>query len=78
MRCRWRYFSAETNAEIANQIIHQSKKEASRTMVQATTGVLTAELDPIQIRTWITQLAGFDIIYTTAGILFFETILNAE
>jgi heme exporter protein B len=46
--------------------------------VQATTGVLTAELDPIQIRTWITQLAGFDIIYTTAGILLFETILNAE
>jgi heme exporter protein B len=47
-------------------------------MVQATTGVLTAELDPIQIRSWITQLAGFDIIYTTAGILLFETILNAE
>jgi heme exporter protein B len=47
-------------------------------MVQATTGVLTADLDPIQIRTWITQLAGFDIIYTTAGILLFETILNAE
>ena len=47
-------------------------------MVQATTGVLTAELDPIQIRTWITQLAGFDIIYTTAGILLFETVLNAE
>jgi heme exporter protein B len=47
-------------------------------MVQATTGVLTAELDPIQIRTWVTQLAGFDIIYTTAGILLFETILNAE
>ena len=47
-------------------------------MVQATTGVLTAELDPIQIRSWITQLAGFDIIYTTAGILLFETLLNAE
>jgi len=47
-------------------------------MVQATTGVLTAELDPIQIRTWITQLAGFDIIYTTAGILLFESILTAE
>ena len=47
-------------------------------MVQATTGVLTGDLDPIQIRTWITQLAGFDIIYTTAGILLFETILNAE
>jgi heme exporter protein B len=47
-------------------------------MVQATTGVLTNELDPIQIRSWITQLAGFDIIYTTAGILLFESILNAE
>ena len=47
-------------------------------MVQATTGVLTNDLDPIQIRTWITQLAGFDVIYTTACILFFETVLNAE
>jgi len=47
-------------------------------MVQATTGVLTGELDPIQIRTWITQLAGYDIIYTTVGILLFETVLNAE
>lgn len=47
-------------------------------MVQATTGVITAELDPIQIRTWITQLAGFDIIYTTVCILLFETVLNAE
>jgi heme exporter protein B len=47
-------------------------------MVQATTAVLTGELDPIQIRTWITQLAGYDIIYTTVGILLFETVLNAE
>ncbi len=47
-------------------------------MVQATTGVLTAELDPIQIRTWIIQLAGYDIIYTTVCILLFETVLNAE
>lgn len=47
-------------------------------MVQATTGVLTGDLDPIQIRTWITQLAGFDIIYTTVCVLFFETVLNAE
>jgi heme exporter protein B len=47
-------------------------------MVQATTGVLTAELDPIQISTWITQLAGYDIIYTTVCILLFETVLNAE
>jgi heme exporter protein B len=47
-------------------------------MVQATTGVLTADLDPIQISTWITQLAGYDIIYTTICILLFETVLNAE
>ena len=47
-------------------------------MVQATTGILTAELDPIQIRSWTTQLAGYDIIYTTVCILLFETILNAE
>ena len=47
-------------------------------MVQATTGVLTGDLDSIQIRTWITQLAGFDVIYTTVCILFFETVLNAE
>lgn len=47
-------------------------------MVQATSGVITGDLDPIQIRTWITQLAGFDIIYTTVCILFFETVLNAE
>jgi heme exporter protein B len=47
-------------------------------MVQATTGVLTGELDAIQIRTWITQLASYDIIYTTVCILLFETVLNAE
>jgi heme exporter protein B len=47
-------------------------------MVQGTTGILTAELDPIQIRTWIEQLTGYDIIFTTICILFFETILNAE
>jgi heme exporter protein B len=47
-------------------------------MVQATTGVLTAELDLIQINTWIKQLAGYDIIFTTIGILLFETVLNAE
>ena len=47
-------------------------------MVQATTGVITAELDPIYIRSWITQLACYDIIYTTVCILLFETVLNAE
>jgi heme exporter protein B len=47
-------------------------------MVQATTGVLTAGLDSIQIATWIKQLAGYDVIFTTICILFFETVLNAE
>jgi len=47
-------------------------------MVQATTGVLTGDLDSIQVRNWITQLAGYDIIYTTVCVLLFETVLNAE
>lgn len=47
-------------------------------MVQATTGVLTAELDPIQISTWITQLAGYDIVFTIICLLLFDTVLNAE
>jgi heme exporter protein B len=47
-------------------------------MVQATTGVLTADLDPLQINTWIRELAGYDIIFTTVCILLFETVLNAE
>jgi heme exporter protein B len=47
-------------------------------MVQSTTGVLTAELDFIQIGTWIKQLAGYDVIFTTIGVLLFETVLNAE
>ncbi len=47
-------------------------------MVQATTGVLTGDLDAIQIHTWIANLAGYDIIYTTVCILLFETVLNAE
>ena len=47
-------------------------------MVQATTGVLTAELDPLQINTWIIQLAGYDIIFTLVCILLFDTVLNAE
>jgi heme exporter protein B len=47
-------------------------------MVQATSGILTGDLDPIQIGTWIKQLAGYDIIFTTVCILLFETVLNAE
>jgi heme exporter protein B len=47
-------------------------------MVQAATGILTNDIDPIQIDLWIKQLAAYDIIYTTLCILLFETILNAE
>ena len=47
-------------------------------MVQGTGGVLTGDLDPIQIGTWIKQLAGYDVIFTTVCILLFETVLNAE
>jgi heme exporter protein B len=47
-------------------------------MVQGTGGVLTGDLDPIQIGTWIKQLTGYDIIFTTICILLFDTILNAE
>lgn len=47
-------------------------------MVQSTTGILTADLDSIQIKTWIEQLAGYDIVFTTICILLFETVLNAE
>lgn len=47
-------------------------------MVQATTGVITAELDPLYVHSWITQLAGYDVIFTTVCILLFETVLNAE
>jgi heme exporter protein B len=47
-------------------------------MVQATSGIITNELDPIQINLWIKQLAAYDLIYTTLCIIFFETILHAE
>jgi heme exporter protein B len=47
-------------------------------MVEATTGVLTAQLDPLEINTWITQLAGYDLVFTIVCILLFETVLNAE
>jgi len=47
-------------------------------MVQATSGVLTTDLDSMQIGTWVKQLTGYDIIFTTICILLFETVLNAE
>ena len=44
-------------------------------MIQATTGILTGESEP---GLWIKLLLGYDIIFTTACILLFETVLNAE
>jgi heme exporter protein B len=47
-------------------------------MVQATSGVLTNELDTIQLYLWVKALAGYDVIFTTVCLLLFETILHAE
>jgi len=47
-------------------------------MVQATTGVMMADLDAIQIANWIRMLAGYDVIFTTVCIVLFETVLQAE
>ena len=47
-------------------------------MVQATNGVMTADLDAIQIANWIRMLAGYDVIFTTICVLLFETVLHAE
>jgi heme exporter protein B len=44
-------------------------------MVQATTNILTGEYEP---NLWIRLLFGYDIIFTTACLMLFETILNAE
>jgi heme exporter protein B len=47
-------------------------------MIQASTGILTAELDPIQVKLWIQMLAGYDIIFTAVCLLLFEITLSAE
>jgi heme exporter protein B len=44
-------------------------------MIQATTNVLTGELDP---SLWIKLLAAYDIVFTIACVLLFETVLNAD
>jgi heme exporter protein B len=44
-------------------------------MVQATTGILSGDSSPDM---WIKLLAGYDIVFTIAGLLMFETVLNAE
>ena len=43
-------------------------------MIQATTNVLTADYPP---SLWIKLLIGYDVVFTTACILLFETVLNA-
>lgn len=47
-------------------------------MIQATTGVLTAELDPVYISSWIRLLAAYDIIFTIVCLLLFPVVLHAE
>ena len=44
-------------------------------VVQATTGIITGEFEP---GIWVRMLFGFDVIFTTACLLLFETVLNAE
>lgn len=44
-------------------------------VVQATTGVITGDVEP---QIWIRMLFGFDVIFTTACILLFSTVLHAE
>jgi heme exporter protein B len=47
-------------------------------MVNATTDILTGEVDPVQPFFWIKILAAYDIVFTTVCLMLFETILNAE
>ncbi len=47
-------------------------------MIQASAGILTAELDPIHVASWIRLLAGYDLIFTTVCLLLFDTVLSAE
>ena len=44
-------------------------------MVEATTSILMGDSEP---GLWIKLLAGYDIIFTTVGLLLFSTVLNAE
>jgi heme exporter protein B len=44
-------------------------------MVNATTAILTGELSA---RFWIVLLATYDVVFTIAGLLLFETVLHAE
>jgi heme exporter protein B len=44
-------------------------------MIQATTNVLTGQFNPAL---WIKLLAAYDILFTTACVLLFETVLNTD
>ena len=44
-------------------------------VTQATTGVITGEFEPGM---WVRLIFGFDVIFTTACVLLFDTVLNAE
>jgi len=44
-------------------------------MMQATTAILTGEFEPAQ---WIRLLIAYNLAFTTACLLLFETVLNAE
>jgi heme exporter protein B len=44
-------------------------------MVEATTAILTGESSPGM---WVKILAGYDIVFTTASLVLFETVLNSE
>jgi heme exporter protein B len=44
-------------------------------MVMATSSILTGDSDPTL---WIKMLAGYDVAFTTLGMLLFEVILHAE
>ena len=44
-------------------------------MVEATTNVLTGDASPAM---WLKILAAYDVVFTTAGLLLFEVVLEAE
>jgi len=44
-------------------------------MASASQAILTGETDP---GLWIELLAGYDVVFTTAAVLLFETVLHAE
>jgi heme exporter protein B len=45
-------------------------------MVQATTAILTGDSEPPWL--WIKVLFGYDVIFTTASLLLFDIVFNAE